>query len=827
MNTIKLTAIIISILFGITTAFGAAKVQVIHNSALPGAAEVDVYINGAKPDILDNFAFRTATPFVDLPAGVDIVVTIAGPGSMNVDDQKIASFNLGMLEDNMEYVVVANGIVGDNFMNPDEGNRNITFQLYPMGGQQSAMNMNNVDVNIFHGATDAPAVDIYADLNLPALISNLDYAKSTGYVGVPPAMYNFTLTVAGNKEAQAGTFKADLTGLKGGAAVVFASGFLSTDDEGAEIPADYGFGLYAALPDGTVINLPAVMEDETAKVQVIHNSALPGAAEVDVYINGTKPDILDNFAFRTATPFVELPSGADIVVTVAGPGSMDVEDQVIATFNLGQLEAGMEYVVVANGILGDNFMNPDEGNRDITFQLYPMGGQQSAMNTNNVDVNIFHGATDAPAVDIYADLNMPALISNLDYAKSTGYVGVPPALYNFTLTVAGNKEAQAGTFKADLTGLKGGAAVVFASGFLSTDDEGAEIPADYGFGLYAALPDGTVINLPAVMEDETAKVQVIHNSALPGAAEVDVYINGTKPDILDNFAFRTATPFVELPSGADIVVTVAGPGSMDVEDQVIATFNLGQLEAGMEYVVVANGILGDNFMNPDEGNRDITFQLYPMGGQQSAMNMDMVDFNVFHGVTDAPAVDVYADLNQPALISGLDYAASTGYVSVPPASYNLTVTVAGNKEVQAGTYVANLSALRGGAAVVFASGFLSTDDEGTEIPADYGFGLYAALPDGTVVKFDNLSTVEDIIYNSDDFGIFPNPARESINIEFPGDKIKELKIFNTLGEVISSDVTLSASNVISYDLTSLTNGMYYIMLKSDDKTYMKQLVVAK
>ncbi|MDI6400824.1 hypothetical protein QLX67_02365, partial [Balneolaceae bacterium ANBcel3] len=47
-----------------------ARAQIIHNSADPAAAVVDVYVNGDL--FYDSLAFRAATPFVDVPAETEL-----------------------------------------------------------------------------------------------------------------------------------------------------------------------------------------------------------------------------------------------------------------------------------------------------------------------------------------------------------------------------------------------------------------------------------------------------------------------------------------------------------------------------------------------------------------------------------------------------------------------------------------------------------------------------------------------------------------------------------------------------------------------------------
>lgn len=218
---------------------------------------------------------------------------------------------------------------------------------------------------------------------------------------------------------------------------------------------------------------------------------------------------------------------------------------------------------------------------------------------------------------------------------------------------------------------------------------------------------------------QTADVQVIHNAPDPLASAVDVYLG----DVLaiDDFAFRTATPVLQLDAGVEIVIGIAPAGSTGPQD-VIASFPV-TLTAGERYVVMATGVLDPSLPgNPD--GVDTAFTLNVFTPLTTAAPAGQVALLAYHGSPNAPTVDVVAD-GVGVLIPALTYGEFAGYLTVPAADYLLRVTPAGQNDVVVASYEAPLSALGGGAAVVFASGFLGGPE-----PA---FGLFAALADGTVL----------------------------------------------------------------------------------------------
>jgi hypothetical protein len=633
-----------------------ARLQAIHNSADP---TVDLYVNGDL--FLAGFEYRTATPFIDVPAGVELQIGVApspssGPGDI------IATFP-ATFDDGETYVAIAHGLVG-SMGTP------FTMSVYPLG-QEAGLNGNNVDILAFHGATNAPAVDIAARGVAP-LFTNISYGQFGDYIPVPADEYILDVAPAGTGNVVA-SFSADLNALSGGAAVVFASGFLGGN------PA---FGLFAALPTGDVVELPRL---QLANIQVIHNSPSP---TVDLWVNSNK--LLENVDFRAATGFFEVSGNTPFTLGVA-PSPSNSTNDIIATFDVNFL-AGESYILIANGVVGD----PDKPFNIEVLQ----GARQSSTNEEGVDILVFHGSPDAPAVDI-AVRGIGNVVEDLDFSEFAGYLELPEAIDVILDIKPAGSDIVVASYAAPLSALEGLAATVFASGFLADD------PA---FGLFVVLPDGTVIELeqPA---DATARLQVIHNSPSP---TVDIWVN--EEPFLTGFDFRTATPFVDVPAGVELNIGIAPSPSSDPSD-IIATFPV-TLDADESYIVIANGIVGDM-------EKPFNLEIF-VGGRAEATNEEGVDLLVFHGSPDAPAVDI-AVRGLGDIVEALDFAQFAGYLELDGAPDVILDIKPAGSDVIVASYAAPLSALEGLAATVFASGFLADD------PA---FGLFVVLGDGTVIELE-------------------------------------------------------------------------------------------
>ncbi len=795
------TKIIYSIFFFLTFLTGKiqaqnASLQVIHNAADPAAALVDIYVDGVNT--ANDFAFRTATSFLSLTSGVVHNVGVAPSNSMSVMDT-IKNFQI-TLAPGGRYVAIANGVLtpGSFATNPDAANT--AFNLYIKDSIQSAAtNPANVDFIVMHGATDAPTVDVLAR-GVASLVNDASYGAITDYIGVPAGSYILDVTPGNANSTIVASYRADLTSLAGGAAVVVASGFLdSTLNQNG--PA---FGLWAYLANGTAIKLPAV---SLARLQVIHNAADPAADTVDVYLNGAL--LQDNFSFRTATPYIDAPAGVLLNIGIAPGNSTSVADT-IKNFQ-ATLANGNSYLAVANGVITPGSFSPNPNSVSTAFTLFIQDAmREGALVIGDVDLRVVHGSTDAPTVDVIAR-GVGEIVDSASYSNITNYINVAAGSYILDITPHNAPSTIVASFLADLSTLGGGAGVVVASGFLdSTLNQNG--PA---FGLWAYLPDGTGIQLPAVSQ---ARLQVIHNAADPAAATVDVYLNGAL--LKDNFAFRTATPYIDAPAGVLLNIGIAPGNSTSVTDT-LKNFQ-ATLENGKTYVAIANGVLtpGSFAANPDAISTAFTLFIQD-AMRESALLPGDVDLRVVHGSTDAPTVDVLAQGVVTPLVDDASYSDITPYLSVAPGNYILNITPGNNNALIVASFSANLTSLAGGAAVVLASGFLdpATNQNG---PA---FVLMAVLPDGQVIILNNVTSIEEESANS--FRMYPNPATEKLNVEFTDNNYSSVmvSVLDMTGRVILSSENTVLQNRITLNTSGLVKGNYVLKLENNGKVLVRRFNV--
>jgi hypothetical protein len=345
-----------------------------------------------------------------------------------------------------------------------------------------------------------------------------------------------------------------------------------------------------------------------------------------------------------------------------------------------------------------------------------------------------------------------------------------------------------------------------------------------------------LLTAPLLNAQETARLQVIHNAADPGAAIVDIYIDDAL--LIDDFGFRKASPFIDAPANTEFVIGVAPPNSSSAADA-IAQIPV-TLEANETYVAIANGVLDPTMFSANPDGIETGFQLLvKAGAREMGMMKDKVDFFVLHGATDAPAVDVLAR-GVGALVEGAAYSAITDYISVTAANYILDIIPAGANETIVATFDAPLASLGGDAAVVFASGFLSPagNQNGT------AFGLFAALPTGDVITLipptgTNVNQEHNatIIINYELRQNYPNPFNPTTTITFavPERANVSVVVYDILGQeitrLLNEEKSAGAHSIIWNGQNSkgfqAPSGAYILSLQAGDFNQVRKMTLLK
>lgn len=436
-----------------------------------------------------------------------------------------------------------------------------------------------------------------------------------------------------------------------------------------------------------------------ALLQVIHESPDPAAQMVDVYVNGEL--FIDDFTYRTATPFTQVPAGVDLSIQVAPSDSTSAADS-IATLGPINLNQGGSYVGIVNGLVDPSVVPGADLGSSAALNLAVLDNARTQSSGDQMNEAVwFNAVADAGAVDISADRGAE-VIDKIAYGQFSDYGSLSDGIHPLDILRSTSQRRLDSFQTRDLSG--GPPVVAVVSGVL-TDD-----PALPDFRIYTYGPDGG----PGTRLLQAGRLQVMHNSPDPALSAVDVYVDGEK--IADNVTFQQATPFLSFPSEMPLEIALA-PGDSSSANDAVKTFDRTLGEGG-SYLAPAIG-----YLNPSDQAMRLRL---PTGiTRELALQGDKVEFKAFHGVPDAPPIDIVTAAGKVTLVDDLAYSQFSQFVSVDPGNYILNVTTADQSQTLQ-TLPVDLSQAGGSAFNLVASGLLDPPAGGPS------FAILQVLPDGTV-----------------------------------------------------------------------------------------------
>ena len=280
---------------------------------------------------------------------------------------------------------------------------------------------------------------------------------------------------------------------------------------------------------------------------------------------------------------------------------------------------------------------------------------------------------------------------------------------------------------------------------------------------------GILFSISALLAQAQGKLQIIHNCADPAASFVDIYVNGNL--FLNNFQFRRATPYNVLAPG--VYNIQVKDSSSNVLTPAFYTTTL-TIADGANYIAIAAGTV-----NADSFPGTPAFQLVIQENAREnilnpILNVNKNDIILFHGVADAPLLNVqrYGAIDS-TLATNFGFGSfGGGYFTTLTSNFNIRVSISSG-QLLVGQFAANLQnlGLTNRTVIVLASGLINAPTAAQE------FGLFAVTSNGG--NFVALPTVAfepaqlQIIHNSADLAASP------IDIWVNGTKVAAAVNFRT------------------------------------------------
>ena len=324
----------------------------------------------------------------------------------------------------------------------------------------------------------------------------------------------------------------------------------------------------------------------------------------------------------------------------------------------------------------------------------------------------------------------------------------------------------------------------------------------------------------------------------------DFYYQQHKPDA--NFTFtknKLEVTFTNSSSGSISWLWNFGDSNTSTTENPVHTYASSgtyQVELYIENSIKSWDTIAYNITVSSISTFTTSFNVSDTEGAVSGADIEINSQNITTDGTGIASIDL-EDGSYPYTVTATGYNDETGTVVVSGAEQTVNVTMT---EIVAPTFTTsfNVSDVEGdvsGADIEINSQNITTDGTGiASIDLEDGSYTYTVSATGyndetgTVVVSGaeqtvnvTMTIISGIINISDDiFIVYPNPAKEIINIELQNttDNFR-LEIRNIKGEMIITKSSLK--NKTAIDISQLNAGIYLLVIKNNNEIYNKKLII--
>ncbi|MEM6800436.1 MAG: T9SS type A sorting domain-containing protein, partial [Bacteroidota bacterium] len=115
------------------------------------------------------------------------------------------------------------------------------------------------------------------------------------------------------------------------------------------------------------------------------------------------------------------------------------------------------------------------------------------------------------------------------------------------------------------------------------------------------------------------------------------------------------------------------------------------------------------------------------------------------------------------------------------------------------------------------------------VSADEGDTYFAELEDIIAIEITDIANSTRELPNEVDIKVYPNPAKDVVNLEYIGQSVDilEIEFRNSLGQIVKSLEMKPFANqkARQIDISNLPTGIYNIAIKQGERRTVKKLLV--